>query len=59
MTSAARILHGPARWAAAPAAVIVAVVLAYCEWALLAPLAVILAVCLARPLVRAVRPAHR
>ncbi|MGH3248201.1 MAG: hypothetical protein ACRDOI_18660, partial [Trebonia sp.] len=47
MTSAVRVLRGPARWAAAPAAVIVAVVLAYCGWALLAPLAVVLAVCLA------------
>jgi amino acid efflux transporter len=47
MTSAARVLRGPARWAAAPAAVIVAVVLAFCGWALLAPLAVILAVCVA------------
>ena len=47
MTSAARVLRGPARLAAAPAAVIVAVVLAYCGWALLAPLAVVLAVCLA------------
>jgi amino acid efflux transporter len=44
MVSAARVLPGPARWAAAPAAVIVAVVLCYCGWALFAPLAVILAV---------------
>jgi amino acid efflux transporter len=58
MTSAARMLRGPARWAAAPAAVVVAAILAYCGWALLAPLAVILAVCLARPLARAVRPAR-
>ena len=58
MTSAARVLRGPARWAAVPAAVVVAVILAYCGWALLAPLAVILAVCLARPLARAVRPAR-
>jgi amino acid efflux transporter len=42
--SAARVLRGPARWAAAPAAVIVAVVLCYCGWALFAPLSVILAV---------------
>ena len=58
MTSAARMLRGPARWAAAPAAVVVAAILAYCGWALLAPLAVILAVCLARPLARAVRQAR-
>jgi amino acid efflux transporter len=58
MTSAARMLRGPARWAAAPAAVVVAVILAYCGWALLAPLAVILAVGLARPLARAVRRAR-
>jgi amino acid efflux transporter len=44
MVSAARVLRGPARWAAAPAAVIVAVVLCYCGWALFAPLSVILAV---------------
>ena len=49
MTSAVRVLRGPPRWAAAPAAVIVAVVLGYCGWALLAALAVILAVCFARP----------
>jgi len=58
MASAARVLRGPARWAAAPAAVVVAVILAYCGWALLAPLAVILAVCFARPLARAVRRAR-
>jgi amino acid efflux transporter len=44
MTSAVRVLRGPARLAAAPAAVIVAVVLGYSGWALLAPLAVIVAV---------------
>jgi amino acid efflux transporter len=55
MTSAVRVLRGPARLAAAPAAVIVAVVLGYCGWALLAPLVVIAAVCAARPLGRAVR----
>jgi amino acid efflux transporter len=54
MTSAVRILRGPARWAAAPAALIVAAVLAYCGWSLLAPAAVISAVCLGRPLARAV-----
>jgi amino acid efflux transporter len=55
MTSAVRVLRGPARLAAAPAAVIVAVVLGYCGWALLAPLAVVVAVCSARPLAAAVR----
>jgi amino acid efflux transporter len=52
MTSAARILRGPARWAAAPAALVVAAILAYCGWSLAAPAAVILAVGLARPLAR-------
>jgi amino acid efflux transporter len=52
MTSAVRILRGPARWAAAPAVVFVAVVLAYCGWSLLAPAAVILAVFLAGPRTR-------
>ncbi len=52
MSSAVRVLRGRARLAAAPAAVIVAVVLAYCGWALIAPLAVIIAVCSARPLGR-------
>jgi amino acid efflux transporter len=49
MVSAARVLRGPARLAAATAAVIVAVVLAFCGLALLAALALILAVCSARP----------
>ena len=49
MASAARVLRGQARLAAAPAAVIVAVVLAFCGWALLAALAVVLAVCAAHP----------
>jgi amino acid efflux transporter len=48
MASAARVLRGQARLAAAPAAVIVAVVLAFCGWALLAAPAVVLAVCAAR-----------
>ena len=52
MTSAARVLRGPARLAAVPAAVIVAVVLGYCGWALLAPAAVAVAVCAACPLRR-------
>jgi amino acid efflux transporter len=47
MASAARVLRGQARLAAAPAAVIVAVVLAFCGWALLAALAVVIAVCAA------------
>jgi hypothetical protein len=55
MTSAVRILRGPARLAAIPAAVIVAAVLAYCGWSLVAPVAVILAVGLAGPLARAAR----
>jgi amino acid efflux transporter len=55
MTSAVRILRGPARLAAVPAAVIVAAVLAYCGWSLVAPVAVILAVGLAGPLARAAR----
>jgi amino acid efflux transporter len=58
MTSAVRVLRGPARLAAAPAAVIVAVVLAYCGWALLAPLAVIAAAAAARPLAAAARAAR-
>jgi amino acid efflux transporter len=53
MVSAARVLRGPARLAAAPAAVIVAVVLAFCGLALLAALALILAVCAAGPVARA------
>ncbi len=44
MTSAVRVLRGPARLAAAPAAAIVALVLGYCGWALLAPALVALAV---------------
>jgi amino acid efflux transporter len=48
MASAARVLRGPARPAAALAAVIVAVVLGFCGWALLAALAVALAACLGR-----------
>jgi amino acid efflux transporter len=44
MTSAVRVLRGPARLAAAPAAVIVALVLGYCGWALLAPALVTVAV---------------
>jgi amino acid efflux transporter len=53
MVSATRVLRGPARLAAAPAAVIVAVVLAFCGLALLAALALILAVCSARPVAHA------
>ena len=40
LVSASRILHGPARAAAVPSAVAVIVVLAFCGWALLVPLAV-------------------
>ncbi|HEY6493264.1 MAG TPA: amino acid permease [Trebonia sp.] len=58
MTSAVRVLRGPARVAAAPAALIVAAVLAYCGWSLLAALAVAVAVCAVRPLAAAAR-AHR
>ncbi len=58
MTSAVRVLRGPARLAAVPATVIVAVVLGYCGLALLAPLAVIAAVCAARPFAAALRAAR-
>jgi len=44
MTSAVRVLRGPARLAAAPAAAIVALMLGYCGWALVAPALVTLAV---------------
>ena len=54
MTSAVRVLRGPARLAAVPAAVIVAAVLGYSGWALLAPLAVAAVVFAARPLGAAV-----
>lgn len=54
-----RVLHGRGRLAAAPAAVVVAVVLGYCGWALLAPLAVALAALLARPLETAIRSRGR
>jgi amino acid efflux transporter len=40
MASAVRVLRGPARLAAAPAAVVVVVVLGYCGWSLAAPLIV-------------------
>ena len=53
MVAATRVLRGRARLAAAPAAVIVAVVLGYCGWALLAPAAVIVAVAAAPLLGRA------
>ena len=59
MTSAVRVLRSRARWAAAPAAVVVVVVLGYCGWALLAPLAVALAAFLARPLMTAIRSRGR
>jgi amino acid efflux transporter len=47
MTAAARVLRGPARLAAVPAALAVAVMLAFCGWALALPAAVALAVALA------------
>ena len=59
MASAARVLRGPARLAAAPAAAIVAVVLAFCGLALLAALALVLAVCSARPVMRAADRIHK
>jgi amino acid efflux transporter len=59
MVSGVRVLRGPARLAAAPAAVIVAVVLAYCGWALLAPLAVIVAAAAARPVAAAARATRK
>jgi len=48
MISAVRVLPGPARLAAAPAAAIVALMLGYCGWALLAP-ALVAVVVLAWP----------
>jgi amino acid efflux transporter len=59
MTSAARVLRGPARLAAAPAAVIVAVVLAFCGWALLGAVVVAVAVLAARPLALASAAIHK
>jgi len=58
MVSAARVLRGAARLAAVPAAVIVAVLVAFSGWALLAPLAVV-AACFARPLARPLARAAR
>jgi hypothetical protein len=55
MISAVRVLQGRARLAAVPAAAVVAVVLGYCGFALLAPLAVALAALVARPLAVALR----
>jgi amino acid efflux transporter len=49
MVSAVRVLRGPARWAAVPASVAVAVMLACCGWALALPALVALAV-VGRPL---------
>jgi amino acid efflux transporter len=49
MISAARVLDGVARLAAVPAAVAVAVMLAYCGWALAGPVLVALAVMGGRP----------
>jgi len=44
MVAAARVLRGPARWAAVPAAAAVVVMLAYCGWALAIPAVVAVAV---------------
>ena len=54
MIAAVRILRGPARWAAVPAAVAVAVMLAYCGWELAVP-ALVAVIVLARRF-RAGRP---
>ncbi len=54
MVAAVRILRGPARWAAVPAAGAVAVMLAYCGWALAVP-ALVAAIVLVRRF-RAARP---
>jgi amino acid efflux transporter len=50
MVAAIRILRGPARWAAVPAAGAVAVMLAYCGWALAVPAAIATAVLIRRGL---------
>jgi amino acid efflux transporter len=44
MLAAARVLHGPARVAAVPAAAATAIMLAYCGWALAIPAAIIVIV---------------
>ena len=54
MVAAVRVLRGPARWAAVPAAGAVAVMLAYCGWALAVP-ALVAAIVLVRRF-RAARP---
>jgi amino acid efflux transporter len=59
MASAVRVLRGPARLAAAPAAVIVAVVLAFCGSSLLGPVAVAAAVSTAPWLRRQLRRQRR
>jgi len=57
MVAASRVLDGPARGAAVPAAAAVVVMLAYCGWALAAPLVVALAVLWRRfAVTRNVRP---
>jgi amino acid efflux transporter len=48
MLAAVRVLRGPARWAAVPASVAVAVMLACCGWALALPVLVAVA-CLGQP----------
>jgi amino acid efflux transporter len=52
MVTAVRVLRGPARWAAVPAAAAVAVMLACCGWALAVP-ALVAAVVIGRPARRA------
>jgi amino acid efflux transporter len=47
MTAAARMLRGPARWAAVPATIAVLVMLGYCGWALAVP-ALVAVIVLAR-----------
>lgn len=44
MVAAARVLRGPARWAAVPATAAVVIMLGYCGWALAAPALIVLAV---------------
>jgi hypothetical protein len=57
MISAVRVLRGPARLAAAPAAVIVALMLGYCGWALLFPALVAVVVLARTAWSRRLRPA--
>lgn len=43
MLAAVRVLHGPARWAAVPATAAVAIMLAWCGWALAVPVLIAVA----------------